>query len=140
MKKAGLWINENKTVIVLLVNSKIQIHQLYPKPIVCCESCESQKKNRKFTQKGQSEQVVVEVQLNYFEHVIDYLSGSQVILITGPDCTSEKFYIHLRNKYKGICNNVCNVKHLDFMTDPKIANYFINFFSTKNEKRELSSY
>ncbi|WP_432410114.1 hypothetical protein [Rasiella sp. SM2506] len=140
MKKIGLWIQNKKAIVVIIKNAKINIHQVNDK------SRELPKITHPFVFRNshkiipQNINICLQPRVVHFAHIINYLSGAKRILIVGPDDTSEFFYKHLRKTNKSICDSVCNVKHMDHMPDPKIANYFINFFSIKNEKGEPSSY
>lgn len=137
MKKIGLWVSKKTTVLVLIINTKINIHHVNDNYIECNNPTQSKSINNfSKTTPSQNTTINIDPQVEYFEHIINYLSGAKRILIVGPDGTPETLYNYLRNTNINLCNCVCNVKHMDYMLDPKIAKYFINFFSSNNEKRE----
>ncbi len=129
MKKIGLWINNEKAVIVITSSTKVNVHKVLDKNRPNTKIIEAPSNRSVCSRKSGKNDIYLFPQGKYFEHLINYLSGAKHILIAGPDDTSEFFYKHLRINNKNICDSVCNVKHMEHMPDAKIANYFITYFS-----------
>jgi hypothetical protein len=129
MKKAGLWIDHKKAVIVTITDKGEEIKQI--------ESNVERQLHRDADSHSQSKRIPADDTRErafaghldiYYDEVISYIHDAESILLLGPG--EAKGEIKKRMENKKFHGHIADVETADKMTDPQIAvkvrQYFLN--------------
>jgi hypothetical protein len=128
-KKAGLWIDHKKAVIVIITDKGEEIKQI--------ESNVERQPHRDADSHSQSKQIPAEDTREraftghldiYYDEIISYIHDAESILLLGPG--EAKGEIRKRMENKKFQGHIAGVETADKMTEPQIAakvrQYFLN--------------
>jgi hypothetical protein len=128
-KKAGLWIDHKKAVIVTITDKGEEIKQI--------ESNVERQLHRNVDSHSQSTQIPADDTREraftghldiYYDEVISYIHDAELILLLGPG--EAKGEIKKRMESKKFHGHIADVETTDKMTEPqimaKVRQYFLN--------------
>ncbi len=133
MKKAGIWIDRKKAVIITLDKGESQIEPL----ISIIENTDSDFSGSKDFEKSGAQEIlkdrrVLEIRKhaikNYFKQVSSNLEDLDSIVIYGPADTPLIFNKELEVNYPELHKKVVDVLKADSMTDNQIKALVINYY------------
>jgi hypothetical protein len=120
MKKAGLWIDHKKAVIVTITDKGEEIKQI--------DSNVERQPHRDADSRSQSKRIPADDTREraftghldiYYDEVISYIHDAELILLLGPG--EAKGEIKKRMENKKFHGRIADVETADKMTDPQIA-------------------
>ncbi|TVZ27568.1 hypothetical protein JM83_2617 [Gillisia sp. Hel_I_86] len=133
MKRAGIWIDRKKAIIITLENRGTKIEKVVSK----VENTDSDFSGLKdFDKSGALEIVkdrkVLEIKKhaikNYFKQIVSYLEDLDSIVIYGPADMPLIFNKELETNYPKLHKNVIDVLKADSMTENQIKAMVSNYY------------
>lgn len=133
MKKAGIWIDRKKAIIITLDIAKPQVETLVTK----IENSDSDFTGSKDFEKSGAQEIVKDRKVleirkhaikNYFKQITSYLENLDSIIIYGPADMPLIFRKELENDYPKLNKKVLDVLKADSMTDNQIKAMVSDYF------------
>lgn len=123
-RKAGLWIDQRKAVIVFLAGDKEEIKHVQSKVEKQIQRSSDSRSGGPFEAQlvpsdNRRQQEFTEHLNAYYNEVAASLADAESILIVGPGEAKGELKKHL--EHKGLGQRIIGVETVDKMTDPQIA-------------------
>lgn len=134
-KKAGVWIDHRKAVIVFLIGDKQEIKHINSNVEKQIQRAVGSRSGGKFESQlvpsDNRQQSEFTEHLNaYYNEIISDLRDAESILILGPGEAKGELKKHLESQKLG--ELIAGIETIDNMTDPQIAAKVRDFFSFNN--------
>lgn len=130
-KKAGLWIDHRKTIIVTLSNKTEEIKQIIShleKDARPAAGWEAHSSRDHKSEDLQDRRFMAHLD-RYYDEVISFIRNAEFILIFGPG--EAKGELKKRMESKGLQVRIVGVETVDEMTEPQIAAKVRQYFLTQ---------